>query len=515
MSPKNLLLTFGLMLSGLSLSAHADVRLPSIFADHMVLQRDMPILVWGWAEPGETVRVVIEQQEHVAQTDAQGRWEVQLKPLAAGGPVTMTITGSNQITLSDVLVGEVWFCSGQSNMAMTVNRAMNYEQEQQQANVPTIRMFKVGGQYANEPQTEADGNWIICSPETVGGFTATGYFFAKHIQPQLKVPVALINASVGGTPIDSWIPSAAQRGSASLAPLFEELDRGRKEFDKEAALARYEEQLAKWKERAKAARAAGETPPRAPRNPVEQYERKQNVGGLYHGKVAPFIRYGFRGALWYQGEANSTPERAGWYQHQLPLLVDSWRKDHGAGDFPFAWVQLPNFGGAGRNWPVVREGMLDTLYLPHTGMAITIDVGETRDIHPKNKQAVGSRLGTWALASVYGGDGPAMGPIPQEAEAEGKELVVPFTQCGDGLQLADWKPDLTIAAIAGEDQQWQPVDRIEIDGDIVRFSSTKVRSPVALRYLWTNDPQQVPLRNSAGIPASPFRTDAWEGMEPF
>lgn len=499
----------------------ADLRLPAIFGEHMVVQRDKPLHVWGWGTAGEVVNVALADHNFRTTVGADGKWSLNLPPTAAGGPYTLSVKqGTDILSVPDVLVGEVWLCSGQSNMAMTVNRAQEFEAEQAAATHPTIRMFKTGGKFAIEPQDDCTGTWTVCSPETVGGFSATAYFFARELQQTLNVPVGLINSSVGGTPIEAWIPEEAQRSAPQLREYVEAMDKARAEFDVEAAKAKYEVALEKWKETAKAARAEGKAPPRAPQDPVAQLERKFSVGQLYNGMIAPVIPSTIRGCLWYQGEANSTEDKAGLYQYQLPVLVTEWRKINGGGELPFAWVQLPNFQGSGRNWPMVREAMMDALYLPGTGMAVTMDVGETKDIHPKNKQAVGKRLALWAASEVYdinadkertGGGSPAY----VEHEIEANRVRVKFSHAGTaGLSYSPYEARLSVAAIAGEDGVWHPATITECDGDTITFMSAAVKEPVSLRYLWANDP--VPsIRNADGIPASPFRTDDLEAVAPF
>ncbi len=491
------------LLGSIAVSARAEVKLPAIFGNHMVLQRDASVPVWGIASPGEEVTVSIAGQTVVAKADAQGKWTVKLAKLSAAGPHTLTVTGKNTVSFSDVLVGEVWLGSGQSNMAMTVNRAKDYEQEQAAAKLPQVRMFTEASGAATSAQSEGKGEWVVCSPETVGRFSATAYFFGREIHRAVKVPVGLINSSVGGTPIESWIAPAAQQASPALREFQAAQQKAARPFDATKAKAKFDEDLAKWKEAAKKAKAAGKPVPKAPRDPVALNQRKGNVGGLFNGKIAPLIPFAIRGALWYQGEANSTPEKAPLYQHQLPLLVSDWRARWGY-DFPFAWVQLPNFGGAGRDWPEVREGMLKTLALKDTGMAITIDIGEEKDIHPKNKQEVGRRLAAWALGTVYGQKGATSGPLPAGHQVRGSEVVLSFSHADGGLVAKGG--ELKGFVIAGADKQWKPA-QARIDGDKVVVASPDVKQPLAVRYAWENFPT-CNLYNGAGLPASPFRTDA-------
>ncbi len=492
-------------LLSLAATARADVKLPAIFGNHMVLQRDAAVPVWGTAAPGEEVTVAIAGQTASAKAGADGKWSVKLAKLAAAGPHTLTVKGKNTVTFSDVLVGEVWLGSGQSNMAMTVNRAKDYEQEQAAAKFPEIRMFTESSAAATTAQTEGKGEWVVCSPETVGRFSATAFFFGREIHRTLKVPVGLINSSVGGTPIESWIAPEAQKASPELKGFFEGQKQAAKDFDPVKAKAKFEQDQAKWKEAAKKAKSEGKPAPKAPRDPVALNERKGNVGGLFNGKIAPLIPYAIRGALWYQGEANSTPDKAPFYHAQLTLLVNDWRARWGY-DFPFAWVQLPNFGGAGRDWPAVREAMLKTLALKDTGMAITIDIGEEKDIHPKNKQDVGRRLAAWALGTVYGQKVATSGPLPAGHQVRGSEVLLSFKHTDGGLVAKGG--ELKGFVVAGEDKQWKSA-RARIEGDKVIVSSADVKQPVAARYAWENWPT-CNLYNGAGLPASPFRTDDWK-----
>ena len=490
---------------GIAASLQADVTLPAIISDHMVLQQGTEAPIWGWADAGENVTVKLGDASQSATADADGQWMVKLPKQSPGEATTLTISGKNEITIQDVLIGEVWLGSGQSNMAMTVSRSLNFEDEKAKSDLPQIRHFKENSASAKEPQKQGKGEWVICTPDTVGGFSAALFFCGREIHEALGVPVGLINSSVGGTPIEAWIEPNAQRAEPSLKPFFDIAAEATARMTSPEAIAQYEKQLAAWETKAAAAKAAKKPAPKKPQDPRDVASRKGNIGGLFNGKIAPLIPYAIAGALWYQGEANSTPEKAPFYQHQLPLLVTDWRQRWGY-EFPFAWAQLPNFIGQGRDWPTVREAFLKTLSLPKTGMAINIDVGDPKDIHPKNKQAVGHRLALWALGTVYGKDVPATsGPLPAGHEIQGSEVILKFTHANGGLVAKDG--DLNGFVIAGEDKEWNPATA-RIDGETVIVSSPEVKAPVAVRYAWENDPQ-CNLFNGAGLPATPFRTDAW------
>lgn len=494
-----------ILLLTLGSTALADVKLPALFSDHLVLQRDVAVPVWGWADAGEEVMVTVAGQTKTTKAGADGKWKVTLDKLAAAEDQTLTVKGRNTLTVKDVLVGEVWLGSGQSNMAMTVNRALDFEGEKTKANFPKIRMFTVKSGAAATPQDDCQGSWVVCSPESVAGFSAILYFSGREIHQALMVPVGLINSSVGGTPIESWISAEAQQSTPELKPFLDAQTQLDQRFDPEKSKAAYEKQVAAWKEAVEKAKAEGKKAPIAPRDPLALRARKGNIGGLFNGKIAPLIPYAVRGMLWYQGEANSTPEKAKYYQYQLPLLIKDWRKRWGA-EVPFAWAQLPNYDGGIRDWPTIREAMLKTLSLPNTGMGINIDIGEAKDIHPKNKQEAGHRLALWALGSVYGRSKlETSGPLPAGHEIKGGEIAVKFSHSIEGLMAKDG--DLRGFMIAGEDRQWKPAQaRIEKGQVIVK--SAEVSKPVAVRYAWENNPV-CNLYNGAGLPATPFRTDDW------
>jgi len=490
----------------LGVVARADVVLPAIFSDHMVLQRDAAVPVWGWADPGESVTVSFAGQHQSTRAGDDGRWMVRLTDLRLGAPKTLAVKGRNTITIEDVLVGEVWLGSGQSNMAMAVNRALDFDREQATANRPGLRLFKEESAATDAPQAMGRGRWLVCAPETVGGFSAVLYFFGRELHRVLDAPVGLINSSVGGTPIESWIAADAQRGRPELKSFLAALDKEQTAQTSEAAMADYRRALAAWEVAHQAPRAEKQKAAKRPANPAEARARRGGPGRLYNGKISPLIPYAIRGALWYQGEANTLPAKAPFYEAQLRLLVTDWRARWGY-DFPFAWAQLPNFSGSGRDWPTVREAMLKALALPGTGMGINIDIGEESDIHPRNKQDVGRRLSLWALGTVYGRKVPATsGPLPAGYEVRGPEIVLHFLHTNGGLVTRGGV--LEGFVIAGQDRQWQPA-QARIEGNRVVVSHPDVRAPMAVRYAWENFPQ-CNLYNGAGLPATPFRTDTWK-----
>ncbi len=494
---------------GLCQRAAAEVKLPALFSPHMVMQRDMSVPVWGWANAGEEVSVTLAGQTQKTRTDAQGRWCVRLSPLPAGGPHVLVVQGANRIEIPDVLVGEVWLCSGQSNMAMTVSACMNREAEIAAANFPQIRMFTVARRPAAEPQTDCQGTWAVCSPETVGGFSATAYFFGRRLHQELKVPVGLVHSSWGGTPIQAWTSRKAQQAIAELAFLVAGYEKAVASYDPAGAQKRYEKQLAAWKAAAAKAKAQGAKFARPrPQPPLPPQQSPHSPGVLYDGMIAPLVPYALRGAIWYQGESNAGNARL--YGLQLRTMIAEWRSAWGQGEFPFLFVQLPNFMAPQQQpsetggWPLIREQMLKTLEVSNTGMAVTIDVGDADDIHPKNKQDVGSRLAQWALAKTYGKPILPCGPLYKAMRRRANQIVLEF-EYADGLSARGGP--LKGFAVAGADRRFVWADA-RIEGRTVVVSSPQVAEPVAVRYGWANNPACT-LVNGAGLPASPFRTDDW------
>ena len=496
----------------LTSQAHADVRLPALFSDHMVLQRDATVPVWGQADPGEAVTVSIAGQNQKATAGADGKWMVKLEKLKSSEPVTMTVKGRNELTVNDVLIGEVWLASGQSNMQMALSGVTNARAEIAAAKFPQIRLFAVERRPAATPQKECGGKWVVCSPETAMQFSAAAYFFGRELHQKMGVPVGLISSSWGGTPIEAWTSMEVQQGDKDLAPILAPWQKlVSVPFDEKQAKARYEKQLEAWKNQTAKAKTAGKRPPQAPKPPVAPRLQPKHPANLFNGMIAPVIPYGIRGAIWYQGESNSNGPNAKLYQKQLPLMIQDWRKRWNQGEFHFASVQLPGFKkpttdpNAPSGWAVVREAMLRSLSLPNTSMAIVIDAGEAANIHPKDKQTVGTRLSLWARAKVYGERIPYSGPLPAGHKIRNDEVTLSFSNTDNGLAAKGG--ELKGFAIAGSDRKWVWA-KARIDGDKVIVSSPEVKSPAAVRYAWADNPD-CNLTNGAGLPASPFRTDDW------
>jgi sialate O-acetylesterase len=498
---------FGLAATGGLL---ADVKPMALFCDHAVLQQQMPIPVWGTADPGEDVTVTLGDQKAVTKADSHGCWMVKLSPLPAGGPYEMTIAGKNQVVLKDVMIGEVWICSGQSNMAWTVKNAANAEEEIANSANPMIRLFTVPRQAKPEPQKDVEGAWAICGPETVPDFSAVGYFFGRHLQKKLGVAVGLINTSYGGTPAEAWTNWNKLTNMPELTPI---VDRFRDALAKYPEnLKRYEEALAAHREKARQAKEQGKPfNQRAPSPPMGP-EHPHSPAGLYNAMIAPLVPYAIRGAIWYQGESNAG--RAYQYRTLFPAMIASWREAWNQGEFPFLFVQLAPYMKIESEptesaWAELREAQLFTmLNCPNTAMAVITDVGEENDIHPKKKQPVGDRLAIAARALAYGEDIEYSGPIYDRMEIQGNKAVLYFTHVDGGLVCKGDK--LTGFTICGEDHKFVNAEA-KIEGDTVVVWSDQVEKPVAVRFGWANYPV-VNLWNKVDLPASPFRTDDFPGV---
>ncbi len=499
-----------LLVLGLAFTANATVTLPVIFTDHMVLQRERPVPVWGWAEAGREVNVKFAGQVKATKADKDGKWKVMLDPLkASNDPQNLMVSGQNTVVIKDVLVGEVWLCSGQSNMAMTVKGVQDAEKEIAAANFPLIRMFFVQSFTATSPQEQCQGVWQACSPRTIPNFSATAYFFGRNLHQTLKVPVGLINSSVGGTAIESWTSMEAMKDKAELQPLLEQWRKDVALFEQPENMAKNEAAKKQWQEAVKAAQAAKQPAPPQPVYVGREPLQPNRPGNLFNGKIAPIIPFAIRGAIWYQGESNAG--NGPLYATQLPLMIRDWRTRWG-NEFPFAWVQLPNFlkreaePGAASHWARLREAQSKSLAVPKTGMSINLDIGDAGNIHPLNKQEIGRRLALWARAQVYAEKIPWSGPLYESHEIRGNEVVIRFTHA-EGLKTADGSTTLKGFAIADATQKWQWAEA-RIVGDHVIVSHPGIQTPMAVRYAWANNPD-VNLINGTGLPAGPFRTDEW------
>jgi sialate O-acetylesterase len=485
----------------------ADVTVSHLFADHMVLQRDLPIKVWGTAASGEKVTVTLGERTATATTDAAGKWQVVLDKTAAGGPFTLTIAGKNRLEIKDVLVGEVWVCSGQSNMNMPIDWGVfgawgspECTEALKKIDDSQLRMFLVDQQVSNVARTDVAGQWKIAKGNEVLKWSAAAYFFGVELRRELGVPVGLVKTAVGGTQIESWMRrepllAVAAKHKAGL----ERWDREVADFNEEA----FKKKLADWQVLADKAKADGTKAPAKPQRPDESVRKPT---GLYNGMVAPLVPYTTRGFLWYQGESNAG--NAAEYRTLFPAMIRDWRAQWGQGDLPFLFVQLANFKDRAAQpgesqWAEVREAQAMALSQPATAMAVIIDIGDAKDIHPKNKQDVGKRLSLAALKMAYGRDLVHSGPIYQSMKVEGNKVRLTFAHTGKGLEAKGG--ELKGFAIAGADKKFVWA-KAAIDGQTVVVSADEVAAPVAVRYGWADNPECT-LYNADGLPASPFRTD--------
>ena len=629
-------------------SSVADVRLPKFFGDNMVLQRDKSIAIWGWADPKEKITVQLHKQTKTVTAGKDGKWMVSLAPEVAGGPYQLSVKGKNTITLSNVLMGDVWVCSGQSNMEWTVRNTNNAAEEIANANYPTIRHFKVPNTVASQPQTDiTGGEWKICTPENAGNFTAVGYFFARELTKELNVPIGLLNTSWGGTHSETWTSKEAFESSEEFKTMIAEMPKINLDSlakQKAAAILKkieddqgpiyasastinsYKESSydnSQWKKmllpglweqkslgdfdgvvwfrktiQVNAAYAGKEAKLEVAMiddsdityvngfevGTTNQYNEKRNYtvpsgilkegnnviavrvadtgggGGIYgdagnlkitidgnaqslagewyykiesisksaislgpnsyptllfNAMINPLIPFGIKGALWYQGESNAG--RAYQYRKAFPLMINDWRKRWGQGDFPFYFVQLATFNSAngnsknGSTWAELREAQTMTLSLPNTGMAVTTDIGDPKDIHPRNKQDVGKRLAAVALNKTYGKQNASSGPTYQSMQVKDNKVVVTFTNIGTGLMVNDKYGYVKGFEIAGGDKEFKYAKAF-IEGNTIVIHNEDVKDPVAVRFGWADDASDNNLFNTEGFPALPFRTDNWKGI---
>jgi sialate O-acetylesterase len=449
----------------------AEVKLPSVIGEHMVLQRDREIPIWGWDAPGTEVRVTLGEAKASAKADSDGKWLAKLPAMQAGGPHTLSVEGTSRVELKDILIGEVWLCSGQSNMEWSVAQSDNAQDEIKTANHPRIRHIKIPHTPADKPQSNvpSDG-WKVCSPETVAGFTAVGYYFGRDLQQKLDVPVGLIGSNWGGTRIEPWTPPEGFKAVPDLKDIADNLDKFPQKNDQGAI-------------------------------------NHQTPLALYNGMIAPLVPYSIRGAIWYQGESNNGEGML--YYEKMKALISGWRGLWNDPEMPFYFVQLApyRYGGDPTKLAGIWEAQLKSLSIPHTGMAVTVDIGNVADIHPRNKQDVGKRLALWALANTYGQDDLVhSGPLFKSMSIEGNKVRLKFDHVGGGLVSRDGQP-LSNFQVAGEDKKFFDA-KAEIAGNDVVVQVDGVEKPVAVRFGWHQEAEPN-LSNKAGLPASPFRTDEW------
>ena len=493
--------------------AYSGVTLPRVIGSNMVLQRDRQAPIWGWASPGEAIMITLsaEAETPVATTtavaDADGNWQTELPAMAAGGPYTLRIEGSNTLELTNVLFGEVWVCSGQSNMEWPVSISNNSEEEIAAAMYPRIRLFHIPRVPSGLPQQDVETDWYETTPETIPNFSAVAYYFGRKLYKNLDVPIGLINTSWGGTRIEPWTPPTGLAGVSDLASISKEVEDIQANY--RAQLRDKVNAIEAWlAETRKALETEAQLKP-MPDNthPLTDHGRPTS---LYNGMVHPIVPYAIRGALWYQGESNHQDGII--YYEKMKALINGWREVWGQGDFPFYFVQLAPFNYSNQEageffLPQLWEAQTAALALPNTGMAVTTDIGNPRDVHPRNKQDVGRRLALWALAKDYGRDDVTYsGPLYKSMTVEGNTIRLAFDYVGSGLTSRDDEP-LIRFQIAGKDKEFVEANAT-IDGDTVVVSSDAIANPVAVRFGW-HQSAEPNFMNNEGLPASPFRTDSW------
>lgn len=497
------------LLIALALPAAAEVSVPSFFSDHMVLQRDIPIAVWGWAEDGEDVSVQLGDQAAVKTTAKDGAWKAQLPATAAGGPFVLVIKGKNEIRISDVLVGEVWLCSGQSNMEMTVGSSNDFGKEKPAATDGLIRQLHVPKRPLSQPDAKMNAKWTVCSPETVGGFTACGYFMARKLRTELNVPIGLINSSWGGTRIEPWTPPVG----FAMVPALKDISLMIEKLDPTSPVNRqrfteHVDKVEAWAKKTKAALASGGSIDPMPTlgsdaQPLaERKDPQQQPTTLYNGMIHALVGYSMRGAIWYQGESNHYEGML--YTEKKKALVNGWRKLWGIGDFPFNFVQIAPFRYGNEDPEVMARFWIAQnacTAIPNVGQAVITDIGNLDDIHPRNKQDVGLRLALIALHNTYGKkDVEYSGPVYKEMAVEGNKIRVKFDHAA-GLKSRDDKP-LSWFEILGEDTEWTKAEAM-IDGETVLVSAAQVAKPVSVRFAW-HKLAEPNLVNGAGLPTTTF-----------
>jgi len=473
--------------------AYAAVKLPALLSDGMVMQRDMPLHFWGMAAPEERVTVSLKGEEKSATADGLGHWNVYLSPREAGGPFEVSVRGQNTIVLRDVLVGDVWVASGQSNMEFPLAKAAGAAEDISHADDPQIRFLEVKRSDAEWPQEDVTTTgWKGCTRTAAPAFSAVAFYFAREIRAREKVPIGVIESYWGGTPAETWTSLRALSADASLMPYFaaysrfieDEVDADR-EFKRQAA-------------EKEAAKAKGLPIPDFPWHPQPQMWKP---AALFNAMIAPLTAFPIRGVIWYQGETNSKIDRgANLYERLFKTLITDWRDRRGVG-LPFLYVQISSFTSTPKeDWATIREAQRRTLELKDTGMAVTIDIGNPDDVHPLNKRDVGARLALIARATVYGESVEYSGPLFRQLTREEGALRVWFDHAKSGMEAHG--PSLTGFEVAGRDGKYYPA-QARIDGETIVVSSADVGDPVAVRYGWANSPE-CNLFNREGLPASPF-----------
>jgi sialate O-acetylesterase len=508
-----------LLLLATGLTAHAELRLPAIIGDNMVLQQKQSNPIWGWDTPGTEVKVTLGSQSKTAQADAKGKWTIKLDPLPASAvQAVMTIQGTTKRELKNILVGEVWVCSGQSNMGFNLSSVWDADLDIATAKYPQIRLISVPQVGTQELQDDFKGQWEECSPLTAGSFSAVGYHYGRVLHEMLGVPVGLIDNAWGGSSCEAWVRRDVLEKDARFKALIEKWKKTEATYTDaifETQKAEHQAKVDAWALARKAAIKAGKpipaNPPRAPQNALRGQHRP---GNLYAGCLHPVLGYGIKGAIWYQGESNAS--RAYEYSYLFPLMITHWRSEWKQGDFPFYWVQLADFKPeqaepGDSDWAELRESQTKSLRkLANAGQCVITDLGEANDIHPKNKRDVAERLARWALAKDYGLALPHRSPELKESTFKGGKALLTFDFAPQGLRTID-VDEVKGFALCGADQKWVWAKASILGGskkgtNQIEVSSPQVPQPVAVRYAWSDNPI-CNVFSAEGLPVTPFRTD--------
>jgi sialate O-acetylesterase len=501
----------------------AELSVPHFFSDHMILQRERAAAIWGKADAGAEVSVAFKGKSASAKAGADGKWRAEIETGAAdaSGAVLTISAGKDKIEVQDVLVGEVWFASGQSNMFYTMNRSPEYAGLIAESKHPALRMFNAPLVTAEANQEDIEGSWKAATPETVPDYSAVAFFFARKLHLELGIPVGVIKSAWGGKPVETFTSREALNTLPGTKALVDAMLKDEADYDQAKADAAYATKLEQWKATMAAAKGKSAEErkrlPKKPDAPKRPLLTEGRPGVLYAAMIHPFVGYTMRGAIWYQGEGNARPGAVP-YDQTLPLLINDWRKRWND-EFSFYYVQLASYHapstepGTPDSWALTQDRMRLVLgTTPKTGMAIINDVGEANDIHPKNKKDPGERLARWALAKDYGKQLIYSGPLFKASEAKDDAIRVTFNQAGEGLKSRDGGA-LKRFEIAGADKKWKWADAKIYGKDAVVVSSAEVKAPVAVRYAWAANPEGANLVNSDGLPASVFRTDDWDDVE--
>ena len=486
-------------------AAHAEVKLPTIISNHMVLQQKQENPIWGWDAPETKVTVTFAGQTQSAVAGSDGKWLVKLAPLPANAtPQVLTVSGSTKCEVNDVLVGEVWMCSGQSNMGFALRADWNGDLEAEASRLPLLRLINVPEKGTQKLETHFEGEWKASTPETALSFSAVGFLFARYVHQTLQVPVGVIDTSWGGAPAEAFVRRSTLDADARFKSIKESAETMEAKLLPDNGEADFAKATAAF-EKAKAAKNAGARPPR------RWLEERSRPGNIFGGMIHPVVGYGMKGVIWYQGEANAG--RAWEYAALFPFLITEWRREWQQGDFPFYWVQLADFMAedptqTDSGWAELRESQSKTLALPNTGQAVIIDLGEGKDIHPRNKHDVAARLARWALAKDYGLKFPYRSPEFKSVAFAGAKATITLDCFGSRLRAFDVEEPRGFI-ICGADKVWHPAKGKIVGTNTVELTSEHVAEPIAVRYAWANNPV-CNLYSNDGLPVTPFRTDDFE-----